>query len=870
MKKPTPTPPKLAERLLLWFLKEDLAEEVLGDLEEKFYHTQSNYSKAKARRNYWYQVFRYMRPFALKRNRSARSNPATMLKHNLLISYRSFLRFRSTFFINLIGLASGLAGTLLIYLWVADEISIDKFHEKDARIYQILRNRTERDGQINTHTSMPGRLADELMANYPEVEAATMVWPPNFFGGQGYTTHQNEQYKADVQFVDQGFLNIMSFPLIAGNPTNALQNKSDVLISRSFAQKVFGSIDDAIGQTLNWNKGRATGDYIVNGVFENPPKNSTMQFDMLLNAEVMMEAYKYMEQWGNTNPDALVLLKEGTDHEAFNTKLEKLMQSKVENSRSTLFIQKFSDRYLRGSYENGAISGGRIAYVRLFSIVALIILSIACINFMNLSTAKAAGRLKEIGVKKALGAKRRALIGQYFTESFLLTILSVLLALGIVVLFLPQFNQVTGKTLAINLSTELLSSMAIIVLITGFLSGSYPALYLSRLKTTASLKGKLVKNLGDLWVRRGLVVFQFSISIILIFSVLIISKQIDFIQSKDLGYDRENVLRVPNTGISESAYDGFLTSLETIPGVVSTSSLDHNLMGDHGSTSNVDWPGKTPDQEVNFVSLEMSSGFIETMGMELAQGRTFERGRPNEGQKIVLNETAIEQMGLEDPIGKVIILGNWDDAPREIIGIVKDIHAESLYETILPTFIQVYPMASETIIKIQAGTEASSLLAIEEQFEEFNNGVPFDFTFMDSDYQAMYENEKRISSLSRFFALIAIIISCLGLLGLTAFTAERRTKEIGIRKVLGSGNWRIIQMLSVDFTRMVVAALAIALPISYVFAKGWLQDFAYSIDLTSGFFILSGSIILGVAWLTVGMQTLKAARANPVDSLRSE
>lgn len=788
-----------------------------------------------------------------------------MFKHNILISFRNFKRFRTTFLINLIGLATGLASTLLIYLWVADEMSMDKFHENDARIYQIMRNRSD-NGAISTTTSMPGPLVEELIANYPEVESASMIWAPEFFGSKGYISLKDEQYRARAQYVDPGFMKIMSVPLVSGNPSAVLENKTEVLISESLAQKVYGTVDDLIGETLHWNEGRMSGDYLISGIFEDVPDNSSMQFDMLLRAEVMIDAYKYMKEWGNTNPDVVVLLKEGTSAEQFDAKIEKLIQSKLPKSSSTLFVQKFSDRYLKGSYENGKVAGGRIAYVRLFSIVASIILAIACINFMNLSTAKATGRLKEIGVKKALGAKRKALLAQYYTESFLMTIIGVIMALLIVRLLLPQFGQITGKTLSIDFTAELGIAIGLIILCTGVLAGSYPALYLSKLKTTESLKGKLVKSLSELLIRKGLVIFQFSVSIILIFSVLIVSKQVDYIQNKNLGYDRHNIIKFDNTGIDDPAYPGFLSALESIPGVLSTASTGHDLTGDHGSTQ-LSWPGKKPDEKTLFINLEMSPRFIETVGIELVQGRTFERGRANEDKKIIFNETAIKLMGMENPIGQVIKLWGRE---KEIIGVVRDFHAESLYETIRPTLIQAYPMLSSTIVKIQDEDIPTIMRQVEERFEEFSNGIPFEFTFLDNEYQDMYRSEKRISSLSKFFAIIAVIISCLGLIGLTTFTAEKRSKEIGIRKVLGSGNWRIVQMLSLDFTKMVVMALVIGLPLSYFIAKQWIQNFAYGIDLNIGYFILAGALILLIAWLTVGIQTIKAAKTNPVDSLRSE
>lgn len=791
-----------------------------------------------------------------------------MFRHNLLISYRSFLRFRGTFLINLIGLASGLASTLLIYLWVMDEAAIDKFHEHDSKLYQVMRNQALNDGGTQTTASMPGRLADELMASFPEVEAATSIWPSGYFGSEGYLTYQDQNYNSLTQLVNNEFFKMMSFPLLEGNPETVLKDKSEVLISSALANKVFGTTQNLLGTTLRWNKGRINGDFIISGIFKEIPTNSSMKFDMLLSAELMMDAYTYHEHWGNTNPHTLVLLKQGANADDFNAKIEGLIQTKVSKSSSTLFIQKFSDRYLYGSYENGQISGGRIFYVRLFSFVAIIILVIACINFMNLFTARATARLKEIGIKKSIGAKRGTLISQYYTESFLLTGISMVLSLALVALLLPQFNQVTGKEFSIQFTIELITGMGLIVFVTGFISGSYPAFYLSKLKTIESLNGRLFRKFSDLLIRKGLVVFQFCISTVLIFSVMIISNQMEYIQSKNLGYQRDNVLKFTNAGIQESAFQAFANSLENVPGVVSIASTSHDLTGDHGKTSNLSWPGKTADQKVNFLNLEMSPGFIETMGIELVMGRSFDKDRPNETQKIIFNEMAIEQMGLKNPIGKTIKL--WGNQDKEIIGVVKDFHSESLYEDIQPTFIQAFPDGSHTIIKIQPSRLASTLTEIEQRYKEVSNGLPIDIHFLDSEYQSMYQSEKKISSLSRFFTLIAGIISCLGLLGLTAFTAERRTKEIGIRKVLGSGRWRIVQMFIVNFTKMILAALIIGLPISYFLAKSWLQNFKFSIDLKPEYFLVCSIVIIAVAWLTVSFQTLRAANTNPVKSLRSE
>ena len=860
-------PPKLAQRFLLWFLKGDLAEEVLGDLDEKFELISQKHSPYKAKKNYWYQVLHYLRPFAIRLLWSKYSNPFIMFKHNLLISYRSFLRFKSTFLINLIGLSSGLACTLLIYLWVADELSINNFHEKDSRLFQVFQNDVNGD-DIMTAPYMPGRMSRALKADYPEVEHASMVIPPSFFTDGGVVkTGEGDPIKAREQYVENDFLHIFSFPLLQGDINSALIDKRNVVISESLARSLFNRTDDVIGEVVSWEEGQIKGDFIISGVIADVPANSTMRFNILLNYELFMDRYKYMEDWGNSNPSAFLTLKEGSDAEAFNLKIADIKKKRVEKTKSVFFIQQYSDHYLHGLFENGQIVGGRILYVRLFSGIALLILLIACINFMNLSTAKATGRLKEIGVKKAMGAKRASLIAQYFTESTLLAFVGLFLAIGMTALFLPQFEALTDKQLSLEFNGLLLLSIPLIVIGTGFLAGIYPALYLSSFGTLQSLKGKLSRHFGDVWARKGLVVFQFFISIVLISSVLITSRQMDYIQSKNLGYNRDNVFYFSNNGIPEERYEAFLAALREIPGVSKAFTTSHDLAGKHGRTSGIYWTGKRPDQDFDFINLEMGPGFAEGMEIELLMGRYYDHNRPNEEQKIMFNETAIRMMGMEDPIGKKIKLWGRE---KEIIGVVKDFHANSLFEKIEPTFMQAYSVLDRTAIRVNTTEHKDAMEQIQAISKEFGNALPLEFRYIEQDYLRMYESEQRVTSLSSYFSVIAILISCLGLLGLTAYTVERRSKEMSIRKVLGSGAWRIVKLLSADFTRMVLISLLIGLPTSYFIAQNWLNDFEFRIDLEWWNFLLAGLLIWGVASMTVGYLAVKAAKANPAEGLRSE
>lgn len=861
-------PPKLGKWLLESFCSYDFLSTALWDMEELFHRNVKIKGIRKAKLLYLKEAFGIVIYLFFKGKSQYSINKTAMLKHNFLISYRSFFKHKSTFFINLIGLTSGLACTLLIYLWVADELSMNKFHENSGELYQVMQNAESSRG-IRTVPYTPGPLSATLMEKFPEVEYGTSVLTHDYFEGESYLSHDRKFLSIKEQFIDEQFFKVFTFPMSRGNSESIFRQPNNVLISQDLATRLFLNENDAIGKTVLLQNEEFDEEFIVSGVFENVPNNSTLEFDILFNLQKIIDINNQnFTVWYSNNTYTYMLLKAGTNLDDFNQKIYGLVEEFEPKARSKVFAQKFDETYLNGSYENGEIIGGRIAYVGLFSLIAMVILIIACINFINLSTAKAMGRLKEIGVKKTLGAKRKTLVLQYFTEAFLMTTLGIILAFFTAYAFLPFFNQVTGKNLYFEIDATLVLIITGTIIITTLLTGGYPALYLSRLNTIASLKGKLIGGFGDSWARKGLVVFQFSISVILIVSVLIVSKQIAFIQSKNLGYNRDNVLGFTTTGIDESTLPTMHSLIQRLPGVVHSSYTAHTLTGDTGRTGGISWPGQEADESISMVNLEVGIGFTETMGIELVEGRTFETERSNEIAKILFNQTAIKAMGLEDPIGKIIKLWGRE---KQIIGIVKDFHTESLYEPVSPTFIQMIDSDfTNVFVKIQAGTELQTIDKLESIYSELSGGMPFDSRFVDRAYQAMYEGEKQVASLSKSFALIAIIISCLGLLGLTTFTAERRSKEIGIRKVLGASLWKVVHLLSTDVTKMIAVSLAIGLPISYFIAQRWIQDFAFGIDLSIEYFLFSGIITLIIAWLTVSIQTFKSARANPVESLRSE
>jgi len=782
----------------------------------------------------------------------------TMLHHNLLLIYRNIKRFKHSFFINLIGLSSGLACTLLIYLWVNDERSVDHFHKNDQRLFQVMGN-LENEGKVFTQSATPKHLAELLSTEMPEVEMAVTTTPPAWF--PKFTLNaQAEPLKGVGKFAGVDFFRLFSYELLQGNKTQVLSDKSAIVISEKLAKSLFNSTENAIGKSLEWDLAGLKKQCTVSGVFKNLPSNASEQFDFVLPFESFLDIIGRGLSWDNLF-NTYVVLKKGVDQERFNAKIADYIQRKNPGAKIELFIQPFADNYLYGQYENGVQAGGRIEYVRLFSLIALFILLIACVNFMNLATAKAANRIKEVGIKKAIGARRSTLIWQHLGESTAMTLLSFLVATLLVVLLLPAFNELTGKQLALTWNTNLLLGAFAIAAATSLVAGSYPAFYLSSFKPVAVLKGKLSTSGGELLARKGLVVFQFGISIVFIVAVLVIYQQIEFVQNKNLGYNKNNLLYFEMEGKATTNPEGFLTALRKVPGVESAANMLTNIVvGPGGNMPNIDWKG----EKIAFQNVGVSYDMIETLGLEMRSGRPFSRAFSSDTSKLIFNEEAVAVMGLSEPVAGQVI----DFAGRkvEILGVVKNFHLQSLHEPVKPFYFRFDRMYAVTVmVRIAAGTEQKTLAGLAQFYKDYNPGFVFDYTFLDQTYQAQYVAEKRVGLLSRYFGALAVLISCLGLFGLAAFTAERRGKEIGIRKVLGAS-----RLLSMDFVRLVMLAMVLALPIAWYLMRAWLAGFAYHIELQSWVFVLAGVAALGIAILTVGYQAIRAAIVNPVDSLRNE
>jgi ABC-type antimicrobial peptide transport system permease subunit len=751
---------------------------------------------------------------------------------------------------------------------VNHELSIDKFHEEDSQLYQVLYNMETPQG-IQTGDQTPVPLAKALLAEIPEVEQAISVDDfTSWRNREGILSNKEKHIKVQGLHAGQGFFNIFSFPLLHGNKDQVLVDKSRIVIAEELAKNLFNTSENAVGKTLEWSHPGFEGTYTVTGVFAPAANSSMAAFDVIFSIDVLLEKHQGAKEWGQNWSQTFVVLKRETNIADFNGKINSyLREKKGMKSGFPLLVQKYSDRYLYGQYENGIPIAGRMQYVKFFSLIALFILLIACVNFMNLSTAQASLRMKEIGVKKAIGVSRKSLITQYLSESMLLTCLSLVVALIIVVLLLPHFNIITGKELQFILDTREIIVMIGIVLFTGLVSGMYPAFYLSGFKAVHVLKKKLDTSTGELWVRKGLVIFQFSLAIIFIVGFLIINKQIEYTQTKNLGYSKDNVITFQWKGESDKSFETFISGLKNIPGVVNATSMYANILNEVWEQSAVSWRGEEADKGYMFKSPVVSYDFIETLGIELKEGRSHRREYANERRNIILNEAAVKMMGLENPVGKSI---GWEEGKRQIIGVVKDFHYGSLHNKIEPLILRLDPTGNNILVKIKAGMEKTTLEQLMKYQAQFVPKYPFEFTFLDENYQAMYESESRVAALSNYVAILAILISCLGLFGLASFTAERRRKEIGIRKVLGSSQFGIVTLLSGEFTKMVFLSILIGLPVSYLIASSWLANFADHIDIEWWYFALAGLAALLISWLTVGSQAIKAAKINPIQNLREE
>lgn len=787
-----------------------------------------------------------------------------MIKNYLKTARRNLLHNKTFTIINISGLALGMTCSLLIMLWLKDELQMDKFHANDKRLFRVMENQFY-SGDISTFPSTPGILAENIVKDIPEIQLASQI----LWEEQPLFTVGNKFDKEKGRYVQKDFLKMFSFKLAKGDPATALARPDGAVISKKLADKYFFG-EDPIGKLIRIDN---KDNVIVTGVLEEIPKASSLKFDFLLNFEQWVKENDWAKEWGNNGPRCMVMLAENVSVDKVNEKIKGYIKTKNKDSNVELFLQNYSESYLHSNWLNGKKNGGRIDYVKAFSFVAIIILIIACINFMNLATARSLRRAREIGVRKVVGAGKRQLVGQFIGESMLVSFLAICFSLLIVVLLLPSFNTLTEKELTVNFADPVLWLIILLLtIVTGVVSGSYPALFMSSLKPIVVLKGILKFKTGATYFRKALVVIQFSLSIIFILGMIVVYRQIDYIHNKNLGFDKENLLYMPLEGELQKSFLTFKQELQKQPGISAVTSAQSSPLEVGSSTQGVRWPGKDTTQLILFSTNPVTYDYIKTMDIKLIAGRDFDPTFSLDTMAYLVNEAAARKIGYKDPVGKELTM--WGDK-GSIIGVMKDFHHNSLKVPIEPLILRLFKKSwnsywGNIIIRTEKGKTKEAIASMEKLYKEFNPGFPFKYYFTDEEAAKNYTTEHNVSKLSKYFAFLAIFISCLGLFGLVTFTAEQKTKEIGIRKVLGASVPGIVQMLSKDFIKLVLISAVIALPLAWWFMHKWLSDFEYRIDIGWWVFVVAAVAALLIALLTISFQAIKAALANPVKSLRTE
>ncbi len=754
----------------------------------------------------------------------------------------------------------------MILFWVEDERSIDGFHTYSSRIYNIY-EKEYADGKVELDYSTPGLLAQEMKKQLPDIEYASV-----------YARNREKTFQAGDkiikytgQYANEDFLKVFNYKLLAGNVKDALAFPVNIAISEKMAIDLFGSVKEAFGKTI---RSENRDDFSVTAVFENVPVNSSIQFDYLINWHIFLTQNPWATDFGNTAPFTTVLLKENADPSQFRAKIKKfLSQFNVGEGpgyRLELDMQRYDEMYLYSNLKGGQISGGRIEYVQLFSIVSIFILLIACVNFMNLTTARSLKRAKEIGLRKIVGAVRKTLVAQFIGEALLLSFLAMMFALLAVYALLPVFNSITGKQIALPTGDiQFWMKLLAIAIGTGLIAGIYPAYYISSFHPIKALKGNMKYGSEAMLFRKGLVVFQFTLSILLIVGTIVVSRQVNFIQTVNLGYDRENLVYIPLEGDLTGKYSLFKEEAEKLPGIKDVTRISSAPTDIDIYTTGVEWEGKDPTAKPSFAHAVVGYDFIKTMNAKMVMGRDFSTEFAGDSAGFIINESAMKKIGYKQPVNSP--LSFWDKK-GSIIGVVKDFHMRSLHEPIKPLIIRLgkQEIWGNILVRTEAGKAKTALDGLDKLCRQMNPKFPFTYQFADEEYQKLYTSEMVIGKLSKWFAALAIFISCLGLLGLVIFMAEQRTKEIGIRKVLGASVGSVFSLLSKDFVKLVFTAIVIATPIAWWAINNWLQSFEYKINISWWMFAIAGVVALFIALLTVSFQAIKSAIANPIKSLRTE
>lgn len=853
------TPPKIAIWLLRRIVSKDIRYAALGDFEEIFAFMAQEKSVFYARLWYWSQVAKSLPSFIA----DSIYWRIFMIRNYIIIALRKIRRQKIFSFINIAGLAIGMAICILLLLWIQDELSYDAFHENAETIYRVNMD-NQRYGVTWPVVSIP--VGPALEQEYPEIIASTRV--TDFVG---LITYEDKKFDEIGVYVDPSFFDIFSFLFIKGDAKTALSSPNSIILTQELAEKYFGN-NDPLGQLLNMNQEL---DLTVTGVIRNIPRNSHLQFKLLVPFEIFRQKDRDPTNWARFQLYTYVQLQNRVRSEEVGRKISGLLQEHNVRQGPKLILEPLTKIHLYA-----ADGGGDIRYIYVFSIIAVFILVIACINFMNLSTARSSTRAKEIGMRKVIGAHRMELIRQFMGESVFISLIAAIFAVVLVVIILPAFNHLSDKQLTFNPqgNWNLVVVFVVIVLLTGFLAGSYPALFLSSSKPVDILQGSLIPSntrAKKTVFRKVLVVFQFSVSIFLMISTLVIFKQLHYIQSRNLGFQKDHVIYILLRGDVAKQHEAFKAELLQDPRIMHVTAVSElpTLIGK--IHMGYEWEGKDPDKEARLTEVLVDHDFIQTMNVTIAQGRDFSRDHTTDASgAFIINEAAMKTMEIEMPLGKQFA-APVHSGMREgtIIGVVKDFHFRPLHDEIPPLVMFIDPQQSNYFC-IRLNTDVPDLPGVlrytENVWKKFAPNLPFKYGFLDETYEKAYKSEQKTGNIFGYFTALAIFISCLGLFGLTAQMTELRTKEIGIRKVLGATVPGVTLFLSKDFMKWVVFANVIAWPTGYIAMNKWLQNFAYRTSMGIEILILAALIAFIIALVTVSFQSIRAALTNPVDSLRYE
>jgi putative ABC transport system permease protein len=876
-------PPLLAQRLLLRFLREDLAEEVQGDLEEKFYVTIKNKSLFRAKLNYWYQVLNYLRPFAIRKLRSEYLTDIDMFKNYITIGWRSLARHKMHSVINIGGFAIGIAACLLIAVFIRYELTYDQHYANADRIYRILRT-AEFRGESNAGVWFSPPMIKILQEQYPEFEKAGHYNAS--FGTGGNEIRRIDQpdntHEEGFVFMDQGLLEVLEVPFILGSPSRALTEPNSMVITRSKAEKYFKE-EDPIGKTFILNNDPEK-QYTVTGVVEDFPAHSHLQFSFVITLAGKEFWPGEQTSWCCQNYVDYVRVRPGTDVAALEQKLRKLVTSymlpdAVKNGsnaeslnwlKSMRFkLQPVQDIYLNRGDVRDDRSHGDIRYIWLFGSIAGFILFLACINFINLSTARSANRAKEVGLRKVVGSVRSSLIKQFLTESLLYSLSAFALGVLLMWLVLPFFNSLVGKSLVFPWQEWwLIPALIVGIFVIGITAGVYPAFYLSAFRPVQVLKGNVSRGAKSSSLRNILVIFQFTISIVLIIGTLIIDRQMNYILNKKLGFDKDHVLLLEGTHTLEEQIVPFKNELTQLSHVKSASITGYIPVSGNKRNGGRMWlDGMTESEQITSQHWSVDEDYVKTMGLKIISGRDFSPLISSDSQAVMINESLVKALNMKDPIGQQLNnrLGKWT-----VIGVMEDFHFESFKKRIEPMALYIGKNNSTISVKINTTEMAAAIASITDVWKKFSPHQPIRYTFLDQQYAHTYDDVKRTQQIFTIFSVLAIVVACLGLFALSAFMVEQRSKEISIRIVLGASMNSIFRLLTSNFVRLVVISFVIAAPISLYFMQKWLEDYVYKTPVPWEVFLISGVMALFMAVLTISYQSIRAALTNPVNNLKAE